>query len=56
MIIQRLIKKSRKFNDHIEWQLNVGIFNKICNLWGTPEIDLFASRLISKYTNFALGH
>ena len=38
-------KKSRKFNDHIEWQLNVGIFNKICNLWGTPEIYLFASRL-----------
>lgn len=45
MIIQRLLQKSREFNDHIEWQLNVGIFNEICNLRTTPEIDVFASRL-----------
>lgn len=45
-------RKSRKFNDHIEWQLNVDKFNKICKLWGRPEIDLFASRLNKQVHKF----
>ena len=35
--------QSRQFNDQVEWQLDK---NKcICNMWGKPQIDLFASRL-----------
>ena len=38
--------KSRNFSDEgTEWQLNRDIFNKICQKFGTPQIDLFASRL-----------
>ena len=37
--------KSRNFDDHTEWMLNKDIFSKICEIFGTPEIDLFASRL-----------
>ena len=37
--------KSRNFNDETEWQLNKDIFNQICQKFGTPEIDSFASRL-----------
>ncbi|XP_072047102.1 uncharacterized protein [Amphiura filiformis] len=38
-------RKSRKFDDNIEWMLHKMVFQKICKLFGTPEIDLFASRL-----------
>lgn len=34
---------SRKFKDNTEWELNQELFNKICKIWGTPDIDLFAS-------------
>ena len=37
--------QSRHFNDQVEWQLNKHIFSKLCLLWKTPHIDLFASRL-----------
>ncbi|XP_055488383.1 uncharacterized protein LOC129695449 [Leucoraja erinacea] len=37
--------RSRKFNDNIEWMLNPKIFAKIVKQYGTPDIDLFASRL-----------
>ena len=35
---------SRHFNDNIEWQLNKQIFDKICHIWGVPDVDMFASR------------
>ena len=35
---------SRQFKDNLEWSLNPGIFQKICDRFGTPNIDLFASR------------
>ena len=38
-------RKSRVFNDFTEWMLNHEIFLKIKEKLGTPEIDLFASRL-----------
>lgn len=38
-------KNSRKFNDEIEWQLNPNLFKSICDMFGVPEIDLFASRI-----------
>ena len=37
--------ESRSIHDNMEWQLHPGSFEKICNKWGIPEIDLFASRL-----------
>ena len=40
---------SRLINDRHEWKLNECIFQQLCKLFGTPDIDLFASRLISKY-------
>ncbi|XP_071141873.1 uncharacterized protein [Mytilus edulis] len=44
--------ESRKFNDKVEWQLNKDIFCDICELWGDPQIDLFASRLNSQLKRF----
>ena len=28
-----------------QWKLNPAVFSKICSQWGTPKIDLFASRV-----------
>ena len=38
-------KLSRKFDDRTEWMLNPKCFDKICKYFGTPQVDLFASRL-----------
>lgn len=38
-------KKSREFDDKLEWKLDINVFKKLCFMWGNPEIDLFASRL-----------
>ncbi len=38
-------KESRTLNLDTEWQLEPSIFTKICDKFGTPDIDLFASRL-----------
>ena len=37
--------ESRSIHDNMEWQLHPWLFDKICDKWGIPEIDLFASRL-----------
>lgn len=43
---KRADKKSREFNDHIEWMLHKTIFDKVVKDLGfKPTIDLFASRL-----------
>ncbi len=39
---------SRVFKDETEWTLNQNDFLQICNWLGTPNIDLFASRLNCK--------
>jgi len=36
---------SREFRDSAEWMLNPDVFRNICETLGTPEIDLFATRL-----------
>lgn len=41
-------RPSRYFNDNIEWELDQTIFKEICGKFGTPSIDLFASRLNHK--------
>ena len=38
-------KASRQFHDNTEWMLRQDLFLSITQLWGTPDIDLFAFRL-----------
>ncbi|CAG2205297.1 unnamed protein product [Mytilus edulis] len=38
-------KKSREFDDKLEWKLERSVFDQLCTLWQRPDIDLFASRL-----------
>ena len=48
-------KNSRQFNERTEWQIKPDIFHKITDILGTPEIDLFASRLnnqLPKYVSW----
>ena len=48
-------EKLRNVSDATEWQLNHSHFQKICTIFGTPDIDLFASRLnrqVSKYVSW----
>ena len=36
--------ESRNFSDDTEWAVNRKLFDKVCDAWGVPDIDLFASR------------
>ena len=45
-------KPSRNFNDNFEWELNGKVFDKLCNIWSKPTVDLFASRLNFKVEHF----
>ena len=48
-------RESRVFNDRTEWMLHQGFFQKLSQLWGPFEVDLFASRLnkqISTYVSW----
>ena len=47
-----LIFFSRNFKDDIEWCLNREVFLEICNRFGEPDLDLFASRLNRQTLNF----
>ena len=38
-------RESHNFDDRTEWKLNENVFRNITRRWGTPDIDLFASRL-----------
>ena len=47
--------ESRVFNDRTEWMLDPQIFKRITNKFGSPEIDLLASRLnkeCAKYSSW----
>ena len=44
--------RSRKFKDHLEWSLNFKIFEEICLWFGTPDVDLFASRNNTKLPRY----
>lgn len=43
---------SRNFSNNVEWQLSEGIFQKVCERFGTPTVDLFASRENTKIKKF----
>ena len=48
-------KESRSIHDNTKWKLNPILFTCICQRWGTPTIDLFASRLnhqVEKYVSW----
>ena len=32
-------------SENVEWKLNEGIFTELMNIFGMPEVDMFASRL-----------
>ena len=38
-------KNSRKFQEATELQLNLEIYKAVCDTFGMPEIDLFASQI-----------
>lgn len=39
---------SRSFNESVEWSLDTEVFRSLCQIFGTPKTDLFASRLNNK--------
>ena len=40
--------KSQNFSDNTEWSLKQNIFDKLLQVYGEPEIDLFVTRLNAK--------
>ena len=44
--------ESRRARDNIEWELNKSLFKQICDKFGNPEVDLFASRLNTQLNNY----
>lgn len=49
-------RQSRTFNDRHEWKLNEKVFQLLCGVFGTPVIDLFASRLNKQIATFCSWH
>ena len=45
--------RSRLFYDNKEWSLNEKVAKSLFDRFGNPEIDLFASRLNTKWTKYA---
>ena len=48
-------EQSRINHNNAEWEINDQIFEKLTDIWGVPEIDLFASRLnhkVKRYYSF----
>ena len=43
---------SREYNENLEWSLDSEIFHKLCEWAGTPEVDMFASRLNFKLAKY----
>ena len=44
--------ESRSVHDNTEWKLHPKLFDKICQKFGTPDIDLFASRLNNQLARY----
>lgn len=47
---------SRKFKENIEWMLNPELFDQLVSMWGSPDIDLFATRLNRQTETFVSWH
>lgn len=48
--------ESRNFNIDTEWELRQDCFNSIINVFGTPVVDLFASRINHKCSKYISWH
>lgn len=48
--------ESRRVHPDIEWELADWAFQKIVTLFGTPEVDLFASRINKKCIKYVSWH
>ena len=48
----RADKESRTRHDNMEWVLDAQLFQKICDVFGKPEVDLFANRLNHQLDNY----
>lgn len=48
--------ESRNYKENTEWKLDSSIVSKIFDIWGTPEIDMFASRLNNQLARFVSWH
>ena len=46
-------QQSRQFNERTDWHLREDVFQQISKIWGTPDIDLFVSRLNSQLPKYA---
>ena len=48
-------KESRVLHENLEWAISGKLFKKICKSFGTPDVDLFASRMnfkVEKYVSW----
>ena len=45
-------KESRTRHDNMEWVLDTQLFQNICDVFGKPEVDLFANRLNHQLDNY----
>ena len=48
--------ESWNYKDNTEWKLHVGIVSQIFEIWGTPELDMFATRMNTQLWRFAAWH
>lgn len=48
--------ESRNFKDNVEWKLSSRIFHTITEIWGLPDVDMFASRLNIQVDRFVSWH
>ncbi|KAL4711233.1 hypothetical protein ACJJTC_019074 [Scirpophaga incertulas] len=48
--------ESRVLNVDVEWELSQAVFNKICNVLGKPDIDIFATRANKKCVRYISWH
>lgn len=44
--------ESRNFNDNVEWMLKHVVAVRIMDIWGKPDLDMFASRLNKQLDRF----
>ena len=45
-------EQSREFDDATEWSISDFVFDKMVQMWGAPDIDLFASRINAKISTY----
>lgn len=48
--------ESRNFKDNVEWKLSSRIFHTITEIWGHPDVDMFASILNKQVDRFVSWH